>query len=99
MCNTKLNVAEDEIGVKINGVLVVFGGFTELSTNEVKLRTMVVDVRVVRILNDSFRKVFGSGVSVTCDSVSSVQQLCSREGSHTKLKRHACPLDIALCHL
>jgi len=68
MCNTKLNVAEDEFGVKVNGALVVFGGFTEFPTNEVELRTMVIDVRVVSVLNDSLCEVFGSGISVTCDS-------------------------------
>ena len=68
MCNTKLNVTEDEFGVEVNGVLVVFGGFTKFSTNEVELRTMVVDVGVSRVLDDSLREVFGSRISVTCDS-------------------------------
>jgi hypothetical protein len=50
--------------------LVVLGGFGEFTENEVELRTVIVDVRVILVVGDGKLKVVLSSILVTCLSVS-----------------------------
>lgn len=59
---------EDEVGVEIDGFLVVFGGLAEFRLDEVKLGTVVVDVWVVLVLLKGRGKVGFGGIRVRCPS-------------------------------
>jgi len=50
LCDTELDVGEDEVLVKVNGFLVVLGRFTKFLADEVELRAVVVDIWVFGIL-------------------------------------------------
>lgn len=65
MCDTELDVGEDEGAVEVNGLLVVLGGFGELAEDEVKLGTVVVDIGVVLVVVDGELEVIGGGLLVT----------------------------------
>lgn len=61
--NTKLDVREDELGVEIDGLLVVSRGHGELRKNEVKLGTVVEDVGVAGVVLDGKLEVTGGLVA------------------------------------
>lgn len=65
LCDTELDVGEDERAVEVNGLLVVLGGFGELAEDEVKLGTVVVDIGVVLVVVDGELEVIGGGLLVT----------------------------------
>ena len=62
--NTKLNVREDELGVEVDGLLVVGSGQGELGKDEVELGTVVEDVRVVGVVLDGKLEVMGGLVTL-----------------------------------
>lgn len=49
--------------------MVVLSGFTKFTTDEVELRTVVVDIGVIGILVDSGCKIVGGRISITCFDV------------------------------
>lgn len=57
--NTELNVREDELGVEVDGLLVVVCSVRELGKDEVKLGTVVVDVGVGGVVLDCELEVTG----------------------------------------
>lgn len=65
MCDTELDVGEDEGAVEVNGLLVVLGGFGELAEDEVKLSAVVVDIGVVLVVGDGELEVISGGLLVT----------------------------------
>lgn len=68
--NTKLDVGEDEVGVEVDGLLVILGGLSELSLDEVELGAVVVDIRVLGVLLNGLVEVLLSLVGVTWTRVS-----------------------------
>ena len=62
-------MAKDEAGVQVDRALVVLSGFTKFTTDEVELRTVVVDIGVIGILVDSGCKIVGGRISITCFDV------------------------------
>lgn len=69
LCDTKLNVREDEVVVKVDGLLVVGGGHGELGENEVELSAVVEDVRVVGVVLDSKLEVTSGLIALGCESM------------------------------
>jgi hypothetical protein len=57
-------VREDEVLVEVDGLLVVFGGFTEFGLDEVQLCAVVVDVGVLLVLGERGGEVGLGGVGV-----------------------------------
>lgn len=68
LCDTQLDVGEDEILVKVDGLLVVLSSLAELGLDEVQLCTVVVDVRVVLVLFEGGLEISLSGSRVSCKS-------------------------------
>lgn len=64
--HTQLDVRVDEAAVKINRLLVVLGRLCKLSEDEVQLRTVVVDVRVILVVRNRELKVIRSSILVSC---------------------------------
>lgn len=64
--DTKLNVREDEIVVKVDGLLVVGGGHGELGENEVELGAVVEDVRVIGVVLDRKLEVTSGLIALGC---------------------------------
>lgn len=62
--HSKLNVRVDEAPVKVNGLLVVFGRLGKLPKDEVQLRAVVVDVRVILVMCNCQFEVIGCRVLV-----------------------------------
>jgi len=50
-------MGEDEVTVEVDRLLVVLLGLSEFSFNEVKLRPVVVDVGILRVLGQSRSEV------------------------------------------
>lgn len=67
-------MGEDEILVNVDGLLIVLCCLGEFTKDEVKLSTVVVDVRVFLVLLDRFLKVVRRRVLVTCRTVSMCQK-------------------------
>jgi hypothetical protein len=65
--NTELNVREDELGVEVDGLLVVGSGHGELGKDEVELGAVVEDVRVVGVVLDGKLEVMGGLVTLGCE--------------------------------
>lgn len=59
----------DECTVKVNRLLVVLGGFRELSEDEVELSTVVVDVGVILVVGNGELKVISGGILVSYKSL------------------------------
>ena len=55
---------EDELGVEVDGLLVVGSGQGELGKDEVELGTVVEDVRVVGVVLDGKLEVMGGLVTL-----------------------------------
>ena len=66
LCDTELDVREDEGLVQVNGALVVLGGLAELGLDEVQLGAVVEDVRVLLVLGEGGREVSLGGLRVGC---------------------------------
>lgn len=66
LCDTKLDVGEDEVTVEVNRFLVVGRGGAEFGKDEVELSTVVVDVRVLCVVRSGVFKIFGSGIARAC---------------------------------
>ena len=66
LSNTKLNVREDELGVEVDGLLVVGSGQGELGKDEMELGAVVEDVRVLLVLGEGGREVSLGGLRVGC---------------------------------
>ena len=64
LSNTKLNVREDELGVEVDGLLVVGSGQGELGKDEMELGAVVEDVRVVGVVLDGKLEVMGGLVTL-----------------------------------
>ena len=64
LSNTELNVREDELGVEVDGLLVVGSGQGELGKDEVELSAVVEDVRVVGVVLDGKLEVMGGLVTL-----------------------------------
>lgn len=59
-------MGENELGVEIDRLLVVLGCLRKLALDEVQLRAVVVDIRVVGVLLQSQFKVLLRLLGVTC---------------------------------
>jgi hypothetical protein len=57
LCDTELDVGEDEGLVEIDGSLVVLGSLTELRLDEVQLCAVVENIGVLLVLLQGSRKV------------------------------------------
>jgi hypothetical protein len=57
-------VREDELGVEVDGLLVVGGGHGELGKDEVELGAVVEDVRVVGVVLDGKLEIMGGLVTL-----------------------------------
>jgi hypothetical protein len=66
LCDTELDVREDEGLVQVDGALVVLGGLAELGLDEVQLGAVVEDVRVLLVLGEGGREVSLGGLRVGC---------------------------------
>lgn len=64
LSDTELDVRENEVLVEIDGLLVVLGGLGELPKDEVELSTVVVNIRIVRVLAHGLLEVRGGSVSL-----------------------------------
>jgi hypothetical protein len=63
----------DEASVQINGFLVVLGSFGELAKDEVQLRAVVVDIRVIFVVCDCQFEIICRCILVTWLRVSNVE--------------------------
>lgn len=91
---TKLNVGVDKGTIEVNRLLVVLGGFRELSEDEVELSTVIVDVRVILVVGNGELEVISGGILVSYKLLERrPKQVISK---HTKLKVQAGTLDVAL---
>ena len=59
-----MNVREDELGVEVDGLLVVGSGQGELGKDEMELGAVVEDVRVVGVVLDGKLEVMGGLVTL-----------------------------------
>ena len=66
LCNTKLNVREDELRVEVDRLLVVGGGHGEFREDEVELGAVVEDVGVVGVVLNSKLEVTSGLVTLGC---------------------------------
>jgi hypothetical protein len=100
LCDTELDVREDEGLVQVDGTLVVLGGLAELGLDEVQLGAVVEDVGVLLVLGEGGREVSLGGLRVGCwRSVSTCNEvgIWWGVGGLTELQVHAGALDEALC--
>jgi hypothetical protein len=67
LCDTELDVREDEGLVQVDGALVVLCGLAELGLDEVQLGAVVEDVGVFFVLREGGREVGFGGVWIGCD--------------------------------
>jgi hypothetical protein len=67
--HTKLDVREDEVLVQVDRLLIVLGCLGELLLDEVQLSSVVVDVRIIGVLLQSFLEVQFRLLRVTCISL------------------------------
>lgn len=66
LCDAKLDVREDELGVEVDGLLVVGCGHGELGKDEVKLSAVVEDVGVIGVVLDGKLEVARGLVALGC---------------------------------
>jgi hypothetical protein len=66
LCDTKLDVREDELRVEVDRLLVVGGGHGELRKDEVELGAVVEDVGVVGVVLNSELEVTSGLVALGC---------------------------------
>jgi hypothetical protein len=64
--HTKLNVRVNKGRVEVNRLLVVLGSFGKFTENEMKLCTVVVNVRVIFVVRDGKLKVVNRSVLISC---------------------------------
>jgi hypothetical protein len=50
LSHTELNIRIDEVAIHVNGFLIIFRCFRELAQNEMKLRTVIIDIWIVFVL-------------------------------------------------
>jgi len=62
--NTELDVREDELGIEVDGLLVVGSGQGEFGKNEVELSAVVEDVGVVGVVLNGKLEVMGGLVAL-----------------------------------
>lgn len=67
LCDTELDVREDEVLVKVDRLLVVLGGIAKLGLDEVELCTVVVDIGIIFVLRKSGSEVRFGGIRVCCE--------------------------------
>lgn len=63
---------EDEVSIEIDGLLIVLGGLVELAQNEMKLCTVVVDVRILGVLVQGFLEILRRGVAISWAELASL---------------------------
>lgn len=61
---------EDEVGVEVDGLLVILSRLGELPLNKVELGAVVVDIRVLGVLLNGLVEVLLGLIGVTCIRVS-----------------------------
>ena len=87
--NTELDVGEDKVAVQIDRLLVVLGRLGELALDEVQLRTVVVDIRVISVLGQREVKIFNRLVGCTCRLVlDSISRLGGMGGGYRRVRQY-----------
>lgn len=75
LCHTQLDVGIDETAVQINRLLIILGGFGELSEDKVELSPVVVDVGVILVVSNGQFKVILGSILVSCLTLAAVQEI------------------------
>jgi hypothetical protein len=73
LCDTELDVREDELRVEVDGLLVVGGSHGELGEDEVELGAVVEDIGVLRVVLNGKLKVTSSLIAFSCGIIVSTE--------------------------